>query len=314
MSDTGPFVDPRAAEVLCDVIRDPNATLLRMKNARVFAPTVAGGGAELLMPSCTQTAAEQELLRVYREETAYLLRLAYHERAMMPRKVKERGVLFFDSSWSCSNLSHEEIDQHMQFLLSWAGGGGEPSVETALLALRDPGTSMMDLACLSASFAPSTSAEGYIVEEYLLAQEGRSAIVACQRSLAKSMTTEWRSILATNLGVAYSICGEFSAAAACQRADVLENAPNEFGALNWALQASKTGEAVDLRGALEYIDSNWSASTPSLEQWFRLNAQQLQYKKPSVGPSSANMARALLPSVGEVGAKLLKFVIHAGTA
>jgi hypothetical protein len=294
MTNSGPYVDPQAIALLQEVALNPQSSLLKIKRPQAFA-AAAGMGKDVLARSLIGlTSAEKDLLLVYRDEVAYLLRVAYYERAGQVQVRNNRGHFYMPPRNRDQERGAGGIVDELERLAPWQGSNSEPTIEAAISAVNSTQSSMLELASLSQRFSPGVPGLIYLVDEFLESSQGVSARATCSLLLERSLSEDWRAPVAQKLAMSWACMGNFAEAARQQGLALSGLAPDASGALNWASYSLVCGDGRQAQAAIRYLDTHWPEKTPAIQA--RLDLILIQAR--TAGWRLSREALALTRSVG----------------
>ena len=204
MSDHDSLIDPEAEAILLEVAKDPNSVLLKAERPKKLSRVVAQGGDLLVTHKTGLTSAEKKLLDVYREEAAYLLRLAYFESWIEAGVDHTGGKALAMSTAIDSDLESSRFTERL-----WAAYTDANPVPPALRDSFARGMELvgqtppnwMALAQSSLHLAPSRSGESYVAMEMFVSGNLSSADKAYARLLQNPLGNDQAADFLTTHGV-----------------------------------------------------------------------------------------------------------------
>ena len=203
MRPDAPTLDPQLEEVLGDIARDPQARHFMVDPRRLVAGLRSIGG-QVSIARAGLRPAERELLRVHREEVAWLL----VEEARMLRRT-DRTSLTIDTRPLGADDS--AASQLKRILENFPDGAVSSAERTALAVLLGSATDVrqmrMSYLALAVAFRDQPSTRVEIALELMDRNSTRSAHAALTSVLAAKPEARVRSSATQALGTALHVLG-----------------------------------------------------------------------------------------------------------
>ena len=276
MSDLHDLVDPEARALLNEVAQDPRSTILRKDRTMQMAQAVANGEDLWITRKTGLTSAERQLLEVWRDEAAFLLRLAHYEGFGRAGTNYSRGMYFLGDRNRERELGEDELLIRLKAML---GRFSEQTQEhQAIRSVIQDFTSfrreMAWLATASLRIAPSHAGQAYVGDELLVAGDTHSARQVFERLATAPLQRHMRGTVEGTLSTVYSLLEQHDEALYRVKAAAKARPSSATFSFSWLMQAAKQGNGEEVRLAIEHVDARWDGSESAIEVWTRtLSAQ-----------------------------------------
>lgn len=265
-------IAPEAARLLAEVVADPCSTLLG-RDAGTPAVTDEAPRSPL---ATGLTPPERELLAVWRDEAAYLLRRLVHEDLVRGGAAATAGRVLSGPREPRDELPREAGAARIESLLEGLGEGapslGAPGTIGGRLRARP--ADRLWLASASLRLAPTTTGRAYVANELMLRGQGRAATRIHRRLLAGPADARLRTHSLGALAQLHGGRGEHGEAlrAACLAARLSPWDP--AAARGWLLHAAQLGDGRELLEAAAHLDEASAAPDRAGAAWLGAVAAQ----------------------------------------
>ena len=306
MSDHDSLIDPEAEAILLEVAKDPDSVLLKAERPKKLSRVVAQGGDLLVTHKTGLTSAEKKLLDVYREEAAYLLRLAYFELFEGAGTDHSLGLMYTPQGLNRKEVGVSKLARRLTENSQQAGD--EIDVSTAVRLIRGPKPQWIRIAQASLKFAPSLAAESYVGRELMIAGELEEAEAHLLSALKRPMSRELRASLLATLGTIRCQAGNRHGGRDSYRRAAMMNPKSAAASFSWLWRAACAEDHDEAVRAAHQVDLHWPQPCTELRAWLgTMRAQRsLQEQaliqavprfftklKGGLGPSSAMIVEAI---------------------
>jgi hypothetical protein len=259
MTDRDPQVDPEVEALLIEAAKNPRSVLLKVERPKELSRVVAQGGNLLVTHKTGLPSVEKKLLDVYREEAAYLLRLAYFELSDAAGFARNQGQWVDLHDESSARLGPERI----AFQLNSLQGALEAETKSvaniaeALPLFTAKGPGLAGLVHISLKLASSSAATSYVGEELILAGEHGVAQACFTTLLRRPMESRRRSSLLTSLASIHAQLGLETLALRNFKDAAALSPSSAHASLNWLWCAIHVGDGAEAREAAVHVDTCW---------------------------------------------------------
>lgn len=276
MTERDPWIDPEAEALLLEVAKDPRSRLLKVERPRALSKVVASGGDLLVKHKTGLTNAEKKLLEVYREEAAYLLRLAYFE-------LWQRAGVEHNQGRAISEARDEPLQVGVSNLASLLlsiratpelNGPIDKEIKHALALISMPSTRWVPLAQSSLKFAPSSPGESYVGMELMISGDLVGAARIYQSLLEKALPVARRARYLNTLALIRLDRGEVEEGMRCYRRAAKVAPENATAAFSWLWSSIHRGNLQEVEIAASHVDSLWPEPSAALSSLLRAVYEQ----------------------------------------
>ncbi len=244
-------IAPEAARLLAEVVADPRSTLLG-RDAGTAAVTDESPRSSL---ATGLTSAERELLAVWRDEAAYLLRRLVHEDLVRGGAAATAGRVLSGPREPRAELPREAGAARVEGLLEALGEGAPALGGAAAIGarLRARPADRLWLAAASLRLAPTTTGRAYLANELMLRGQGRAAARIHERLLAEPADARLRTHALGALAQLHGGRGEHGEALRAARLAAWLSPGDPAAARGWLLHAAQLGEVRELLDAAAHL-------------------------------------------------------------
>jgi hypothetical protein len=266
MSELHDLVDPEARALLNEVAQDPRSTILRKDRTMQMAQAVANGEDLWITRKTGLTSAEKQLLEVWRDEAAFLLREAHLEGFRRAGVAYSKGRYLLMARDREQQIGEDKIAARLEHLLQTVANGTRLHrlLDNALNDIRKYRLRLMWLAVASLRFAPSAAGRSYVGDEHLLAGNGTAALLVYESLSRLPLASSQAPAVLSNLAVCYARCDRPKKALETARAAAISTGHHEPSAVSWLMHAIKNGDTPSAQEALNHIDNTWESPTPRI--------------------------------------------------
>lgn len=266
MSDLYDLVDPEARALLNEVAQDPRSTILRKDRTTQMAQAVAKGEDLWITRKTGLTSAEKQLLEVWRDEAAFLLRQAHLEGFRRAGPSYFRGRFVLSRRNRDESLSESEIAAELHHL--YQSAQGEPELRLVIAAaiqdIQAHRLRLMWLATASLSLAPSVAATAYVGDEHLLAGRHSTAGQIFVRLAGAPLTRRELSTVLCSFAVSCAEREQHHEALKATRRAAMNLCTHPSAAVGWLIHSIKLGDTRSAVDAIRHIDETWPTPSPAV--------------------------------------------------
>jgi hypothetical protein len=300
-------LSPEAARLLAEVAGDPRSTLLGRTPPRGAAHDEAPWSAS----ATGLSAAERELLAVWRDEAAYLLRRLVHEDLLRGGAAATAGLVLTGPREPRKELGREEGASRFEGLLEALGEGGPdlgPPAEVGA-RLRARPLDRLWLVAASLRLAPTATGRAYLADELLLRGEGRGAGRLYGRLLEEPAPAELRSHSQGALALLHGSRGEHAEALRAARLAAALTPEDGTACRGWLLHATQHGGLDEVLAAASQLDGTTPADDRGGSAWLGAVAAQ-RPTGAALTPKGRRTARRALDRVAAPSRSLLTTLLQ----
>lgn len=302
-------LDPEVEGILRELAADPRSTLLRTPRPTSIRPLFDEAAARSSVEA-GRTAAERELLDVWRARVAFHLREASLLRLFEEPETETyigregpRGELI--ETADPERLEADARDARDDDSLDVESLHGLELVVRCVQGAGDDRPSAAQLAAASLRLVPHDSARSYVAQELLMRDESRTALRVLQNILAGAPSPYMRSIAWENSGWALSNLDDHAGAAQAYEVAAQLGPARSVPHLSWLFKAVLLGRTDDARRAARLVEEINGSGHPSVESWFSGIRGRRRAGRWSPSAESRTVRSALESSAGPLTQRLL---------
>jgi hypothetical protein len=272
---------------------------------------VAQGGNLLVTHKTGLPSVEKKLLDVYREEAAYLLRLAYFELFEGAGLNHNRGLVWTPPDAASSQKDLDQIVSELSCKhrgLDMDKSDAEPLREgLALLADREP--SFVPLVQCSLRLAPSHSGLSYIGRELMIAGDLEDAECAFRSLLRSPLRARHRSSHLSVLSTIQLLLSNLNDGLQGYEKAAMLSSDNSTAAFSWLWAALSVGSIEVTSRAITHVDSLWPEPSLDLSSWLLGMREQRRRNVPFIGRPGKQLVLRIQDRLGYSSAAVLDEVL-----
>jgi tetratricopeptide (TPR) repeat protein len=312
MAERDPLVDPEAEAILLEVARDPRSVLLKVERPRKLSSLVARGSDIMVTHKAGLTSAEKELLTTYREEAAYLLRLAYFELTEVAGLAFSRGLFITNQETPPEPLGSDRLASLIRALRPELRKDSRASswIDRALPAMAKGGTLLSEVAHCSLQLAPSTAGKSYIGEALVLEGRLEEAKHTIESLLQFPASSACKASLHTSLASIQVQLEEDDAGLRSFRTAAQIYPQSAVATYNWFWCALHLGKTDEAKRAARQVDHFWLPSSHSLSSWMLAIREQRSRGLRTFQRLDQTVFRGVQGSVGATSGLIFEEALH----